>query len=100
MQHRNINFDELINRRVNRFFVIDLFIRNQNRKNMSPLRTALNNKTIENVHKIYDHQIKHFVNSHRPENFYSNYNLSANIYFEPEENKEDLELCFINEERK
>ena len=61
MKKRGIHFDEIIKNRVSKKFVINLFIDKQNKKIFSPLRTALHNKTIENINFIYTRDKNHFL---------------------------------------
>lgn len=77
-----IDFDRIIKHRVNRNYVIDIFTNKQNKKKYSPLRTALHNKTIENIHNIYDSNLDHFRHSNNPLEYYEIKNYKDNKYYE------------------
>lgn len=75
-----INFDEIIKHRVCRNYLINLFNIKQNQKKISPHRIALHNKTIENIHHIYNRDIMIFknigLNNYYKENILFKNNLS------------------------
>lgn len=114
---KGICFDELIRHRVNRFLIIDLFIRRQRQKKYNIFRQALQNKTIENIHKIYNFEISKYISYQGKDQYKSFYidtiSLDPNTIaetksytdscndFETEYDTEfeDIPLCFIDEER-
>ena len=60
MLKKGIDFDFIVNTRVNKYFVIDLFNKKQNVKIKNPLRSALHNATTENIHNIYNNNVYYF----------------------------------------
>jgi len=98
---KGIHFDELIRHRVNRFYVIDLFIRTQRKKKKNILRRSLHNQTIENIHKIYNREISEYISYQdtakvfSADAFYTNtVSIDPFAIVEPD----DTPLCFIHED--
>lgn len=83
---KGIDYDEIINHRVNRNYLITLFNMKQNEKIINPLRIALHNKTIENIHFLYNRDQEYFKQTDL-NNYYK-----ENIMFK---NNFNDELCFI-----
>ena len=48
----SIDFDAIINHRVDRNYVLNLFIHKQNYKPINPLRCALHNMSVKNIHEL------------------------------------------------
>ena len=57
MNRSTIKFDEIINYRVNVNYIINLFYKKQFGKKRTLHRLALQNKTIQNLYKLYNNAI-------------------------------------------
>ena len=57
MNRSTIKFDEIINYRVNVNYIINLFYKKQFDKKRTLHRLALQNKTIQNLYKLYNNAI-------------------------------------------
>lgn len=66
-----IDFDKIINHKINRGYVLDLFYMKQNLKKHSLYRFALQNQTVQNLHKIYDISILNYISSPQKTSFYT-----------------------------
>jgi hypothetical protein len=90
-----IDFDKIINHKINRTYVLNLFYKKQNLKKRSLYRFALQNQTVQNLHKIYDISILNYLSSPKKTSFYT-----EDFIENPLEllNSHDTSFCFICDE--
>lgn len=117
MPTHGIEFDKLVKSRINKYYVLGLFYQKQNNKIITPLRCALHNATVQNIHKIYNNNLfcrKDTINNdytdteikphyREKKEINSKYLYTEDIWFEDEfEDEYPVEsnldnLCFIND---